>query len=238
MRIVTTLFLLFYSSALFAQEVTETATSTSQSAYYVILIELAFQFALQLAQIIGILFLALILWSYLMALFNPNKVAQQNRTIVTFPKIIGGVMICYLIYAPINAVIAINDFTGLVNEADGRSLCLVVDVSSEYVGWENDAESCLDQVKASVSELASYSSEDSIEFARLDVWGGLIQLLSLVFFLMAGSQLWMKLYGIREVRMTYTACIFAMIFSSAGMAIFNAIDYIQDFRGQGEYVTS
>lgn len=225
------------SASAFAQEAGESSTEQSnQAAYYVRLIEIAFDIALQLGVICSFAFLGLICWSYLQALLNPNKVAQQTRTVVTLPKVIGGTVICGMLYAPLNAIVAFNDITGLVNESGGRSLCLVVDVDPKLTGWENDASRCLDQIKSQVSDLASYHSEDSIEFAKLDVWGGVIQLLSLLFFLAAASQVWMKLYGIREVKMTYMACIIAMLFSSAGMAVFNVVDYIEDFRGQSEVI--
>ena len=236
-RVTTSIIALLASFSAIAQESGESSTDESnQAAYYVKLIEIGFDIFLQLGNIASYALLGLIAWSYLSALLNPNKVAQQNRTVVTLPKLIGGMVVCSMLYAPLQAIASLNDLTGLVNESEGRSLCLVVDVDTDLTGWQNQAERCLEQIKSNVSDLASYNSEDSIEFARLDVWGGLIQLMSLGFFLSAGAQIWMKLYGIREVKMTYFACIIAMVFSSAGMAIFNITDYIQDLRTNSESV--
>ncbi len=236
-RVSATLITLLLAFPAIAQESGGSSTDESnQASYYVKLIEIAFDLCLQLGNLASYGLLGLIAWSYLAALLNPNKVAQQNRTIVTLPKLIGGMVVCSMLYAPLQAIAAFNDLTGLVNESENRSLCLVVEVDTALTGWENQAERCLEQIKSNVSDLASYNSEDSIEFARLDVWGGLIQLLSLGFFLSAGAQIWMKLYGIREVKMTYFACITAMIFSSAGMGIFNITDFIQDLRANSESI--
>jgi hypothetical protein len=222
----------------FAQTTSSTDAS-NQASYFSSVIEIFFNVGLNLGILLSLVLLVLISWSYLMGLLNPNKVSQQNRTLVTLPKYIGGVVVVSFLYAPLNAIVAFNDLTGLVNESQNRTLCLLVDVTATNLksDWQGDADTCLSKIKSQVSSLASYTSEDAIEFSRLDVWGGLVQLTSLFFFIGAAVQLWMKLYGIREVKMSYMACIIALIFSSAGMAIFNVVDYIEDIReGANEIV--
>jgi hypothetical protein len=220
-------------------QTTSSTDESNQASYFIEVIEIFFNVGLGFSILLSLIFLGLIGWSYLMGVLNPNKVSQQARALVTLPKFIGGIAICSVLYAPLNAIVALNDLTGLVNSSQQRTLCLVVDVNVDNISesWANDADACIAKIKSQVSSLASYNSDESIEFARLDLWGGLIQMVSLFFFVASASQIWMKLYGIREVKMTYMACLIAMVFSAAGMAIFNVVDYIDDIRvGANEIV--
>ena len=202
-------------------------TTTSQMVYYKTVIGIFFNVVLLISFLMGLIGLGWMSWVGLKTALNPTLAQQDGRKPITIFKYMAGMVVVTLFFFPFNGMKLFNDISGLESQ---RPMCLVVDVTVEHIDWANDASGCISYVEEQLSSVAEYSNNDHIKSANLGVLFGVIQLVSLSFFVGSLWMLVLHIIGVREVKMTVWQSILAMFFSSVLMALPNATTYIKDFK--------
>jgi hypothetical protein len=207
-----------------------TADSTNE-AYQNTLVEVFFNAALSIGELMSLVGLGWLCWTAIRNVNNPSLVQQEGSKPLTAFKFAMGLAVISILYLPLHSMSLFNDFTGLAG-SNSLTMCIAVDVRTDTYDWINDADACVTKVERQVTEMSQFQSTDHLESANVGLLFGVVQLISLIFFLSSAWMLLRHLMGAREVKLTVGACIIAMLLSSVGMTLNNVTEYIKDFRGE------
>lgn len=233
--------LLFFLSPAFAGDPAggSSTTESANAAYHSTLVGVFFNAALNIGELLGLVGLGWLGWTAIKNVNNPSMVQQEGNKPLTFFKFAMGLVVISILYLPLNAMAIFNDLTGLAG-TNGLKMCLAVDVKTGTYGdtsaWTAGADACIDKVENQIKELSQFQSTDHLQSANIGLLFGVVQLISLIFFLTSAWMLLRHLMGAREVKLGVGACIIAMLVSSVGMTLNNVTEYIKDYRGEQDTV--
>lgn len=220
------LFFLVLSTASNASE------AVNNEAYYQVLVEIFFNAILSLALLAGLCGLLWLSVVTLKTFVNPTMLQQSGNKPITITRILGGLAVVSIFWAPLESVKLFTDLTGVGKDG----ICLTVDVNVSHISWANSASQCISYAEGRFSDLAEYSNDEHIRSANVGLWLSIVQLISLGFFLSSAWMLLLHMIGVREVKMSVGASLFAMTMSTVTMSAPYFIDYIEDFRGKQNVV--
>lgn len=222
--------LLFSSSPTFAAAVAEAASpaASSNAAYYRVLIDLSFNIILTLALLAGLVATFWLGVSTLRTVVNPTLMQQLGDKPMTIGRALGGLALVSVLYGPLDAMAIFADFTGV----GSSGICLTVNVDVAHIDWTNNAAACIKDAESKFAQLAEYTNKEHIESANIGLLFGVVQLISLGFFLSSTWMLFLHMIGARDVKLSKGAAIFAMLVSTVLISAPVLVSYIEDFRGQ------
>lgn len=231
MKAIIYLSLLLLSSPLFAAD----AADSSNEAYYRVLVDLGFNILLTFFYLGSLIALSLLCLYTYRTFINPTLMQQLGDKPMTGGRIIGALAVISFMHSPLNAIALFSDFTGI----GSSGLCLTVKVDVSHMTWNNNANACITNAEDKFASLAQYTDQSHIESANIGLLFGVVQLISLGFFLSSSWMLFMHMLGSREVAMTKGAAIFSMMVATIFMSAPDWVDYIEDFRGsQSEIINT
>jgi hypothetical protein len=214
------------------------AVDATTTAYYKTLVGVFFNVLL----ILGILLsLICLLWISIVTartFLQPTLLQQTGGVPMTPIRLLAGFAVVTMLALPLTTMDAVNDLTGFSGGSSGANMCLVVDVTVKNTGWTNNASECIAKVESKASELAAYSNSEHIKSANLGLLFGIVQVMSMGFFLTSCWMLVRHIIGARDVKLTIFQAVVSILFSSAIMAAPSAVDYIVDLRGNQNVVIS
>jgi hypothetical protein len=209
----------------------DSTADSKNEAYHNTLVEVFFNAALSIGEFMSLVGLGWLCWTAIRNVNNPSLVQQEGNKPLTLFKFAMGLAVISILYLPLHSMALFNDFTGLAG-SNSLTMCIAVDVKTDTYDWVNDADACVTKVERQVTEMSQFQSTDHLKSANVGLLFGVVQLISLLFFLSSAWMLLRHLMGAREVKLTVGACIIAMLLSSVGMTLNNVTEYVKDFRGE------
>lgn len=203
----------------------------NNQAYYEGLLVNFTNLILRVALLISLIILLVTGVLYVTKVLDSNAISQRDLKPMTFMKFIGGICLASVLFSPLHTIVALNDLTGMNDSASGLKVCSVVKVDVSHFDWADDASDCMTKMEERLTELAQYKDSDKMEGFNLGLIFGLIQLVSIGFFIASCVTLAQHIWGFRQVKTTVTGALIAIVMSSFVYALPNVVDYVEDMKG-------
>jgi hypothetical protein len=203
--------------------------------YYEILIEGFFNFLLNASVLLALVMLG----ALVIATFSDIIAEEQSQTRakMTTARFIAGLCLLAFSFSPLGAMSLFNDLTGF--NING-SVCSVIKMDESLVYGRIDTlvdvENCLNKMEEKIQQTIKPKTEGDSAQIDYGIYIKVVQLFSLLFFLVSLFLLFKHVLGYRDSSVSVTALLLSMAVSSAVFMLPVMFDYIEDLRDSSSVV--